>query len=279
METALEGWRRWNADWPEPLFHETGVLFITPAPMAAGRLRRRELSAAAPHGHAAAAARRRSHPAALSGLERGRLRGWLLQPGRRLRRERPGGEPTARARPRRPAWRCTPARRSSSLLKPARALAGVRHARAGERFEADTVVLAAGSWTPHLLPLDWPSSFARTGMPVFHLRPADPELFARRALSALLRRHHQHRLLRLSAPPREGVVKIANHGDGRADGARSARSAWSPRPRPPNCAAFLADTFPALAEAADRLHPRVPVLRHLGRPLLDRAATRSARGW
>src|SRR5512134_1702679 len=36
METALARWRAWNADWPEPLFHETGVLFLTRAPMAAG---------------------------------------------------------------------------------------------------------------------------------------------------------------------------------------------------------------------------------------------------
>src|SRR5450631_3145056 len=28
MEIALDGWRRWNAAWPEALFHETGVLFI-----------------------------------------------------------------------------------------------------------------------------------------------------------------------------------------------------------------------------------------------------------
>src|SRR6185437_9008873 len=27
MESALEGWRRWNEDLGEPLFHEVGVLF------------------------------------------------------------------------------------------------------------------------------------------------------------------------------------------------------------------------------------------------------------
>src|SRR3954451_3662025 len=36
METALEGWRRGNRGWPSPLFHETGVMFVTRRPMAPG---------------------------------------------------------------------------------------------------------------------------------------------------------------------------------------------------------------------------------------------------
>lgn len=29
MEIALDGWREWNARWKAPLFHETGVTFLT----------------------------------------------------------------------------------------------------------------------------------------------------------------------------------------------------------------------------------------------------------
>jgi hypothetical protein len=36
MEQALEGWRRWNRDWPEPLYHECGVTYLSRAPMAPG---------------------------------------------------------------------------------------------------------------------------------------------------------------------------------------------------------------------------------------------------
>ena len=36
MEEALETWREWNRHWPEPLFHETGVLMLTRSPMAPG---------------------------------------------------------------------------------------------------------------------------------------------------------------------------------------------------------------------------------------------------
>src|SRR5207249_10341993 len=36
MEEALPIWREWNRRWPEPLFHETGVLTLTKTPMAPG---------------------------------------------------------------------------------------------------------------------------------------------------------------------------------------------------------------------------------------------------
>src|SRR3979490_1229970 len=35
-ERALEGWRHWNARWPAPLFHETGVTFLSRSAMQPG---------------------------------------------------------------------------------------------------------------------------------------------------------------------------------------------------------------------------------------------------
>ncbi|HEX3761165.1 MAG TPA: FAD-dependent oxidoreductase, partial [Kofleriaceae bacterium] len=35
-ERALDGWRRWNAAWAVPRFHETGVAFLTRSPMQPG---------------------------------------------------------------------------------------------------------------------------------------------------------------------------------------------------------------------------------------------------
>jgi glycine/D-amino acid oxidase-like deaminating enzyme len=36
MELALGGWREWNRDWQEPLFHETGFLVLTRSRMKVG---------------------------------------------------------------------------------------------------------------------------------------------------------------------------------------------------------------------------------------------------
>ena len=35
-ERAREGWRRWNREWDEPLYHEVGGMFLTRAPMSPG---------------------------------------------------------------------------------------------------------------------------------------------------------------------------------------------------------------------------------------------------
>ena len=35
-ERALDGWRRWNATWRTPRFHETGVMFLTRTAMSPG---------------------------------------------------------------------------------------------------------------------------------------------------------------------------------------------------------------------------------------------------
>ena len=36
MEAAMEGWRRFNERWPRPLYHETGVAFLSRGPMRPG---------------------------------------------------------------------------------------------------------------------------------------------------------------------------------------------------------------------------------------------------
>src|SRR5258707_537721 len=86
----------------------------------------------------------------------------------------------------RPQPLAAPPRRSGIIIDEGRELArlverGSRVAgaitRDGAELAADYVVVAAGSWTPHLLPFTagW---FRSSAMPVFHLRPDDPALFA-----------------------------------------------------------------------------------------------------
>ena len=36
MEDVIDGWRRWNETWEEPLFHETGLVYLCRSPMAPG---------------------------------------------------------------------------------------------------------------------------------------------------------------------------------------------------------------------------------------------------
>src|SRR5262245_29037029 len=64
MERAMDGWRRWNEAWGEPLFHETGVLFLSRGEMAPGGFEHESYRLLTARGHrlerldAAAVARR-----------------------------------------------------------------------------------------------------------------------------------------------------------------------------------------------------------------------------
>src|SRR5947209_6240744 len=51
MEEALARWRQWNTQWPEPLFHETGVVFLTSMAMVPGGYEYDSWQLALAHGH------------------------------------------------------------------------------------------------------------------------------------------------------------------------------------------------------------------------------------
>lgn len=78
-------------------------------------------------------------------------------------------------------------------------------------FDADLVIVAAGSWVPQLVPELAPYLRA-VGQPVYHLTPDDPSLFeAARfpVFGADISRTGYY-----GFPLNRGVVKIANHGTG-----------------------------------------------------------------
>jgi glycine/D-amino acid oxidase-like deaminating enzyme len=249
-ERALDGWRRWNAAWPAPLFHETGVTFLSRAPMEPGGFEHDSFATLVRRGHrperldAAAIARR--FPA----YRPGALVDGYVHPR--------GGWAEASAVVRRLA---TEAEGLGVIVRGDAAVAevidgGVLLAR-GDRLAADAVVVAAGAWSKRLVPgLD--GAFRTVGQPVFHLRPEDPEPYrAERfpVFGADIARTGYYGFPVSSSGP-DGIVKIANHGVG---------VVADPEERPAVSIAqekalreFLADTFPALA-AAPIVHRRVCV--------------------
>jgi glycine/D-amino acid oxidase-like deaminating enzyme len=126
--------------------------------------------------------------------------------------------------------------------------------RDGSRFDGDYVVMALGSWTPHVLP--WTAGiFCSTGMPVFHLRPEEPERFAAERFPAFCADAIDTGYYGFPLHPAAGVVKIANHGDGR-EMAPDAPERAVTEGETQHLRQFLAGTFPALA-AAEIVYTRV----------------------
>lgn len=210
-EQALEGWRRWNAAWPAPLFHEVGVMFLCRKPMEPGGFEHESFTLLERRGHR------------LERLDAGRISAGFPA-------FRPGVYVDGYFNP--AGGHAESGKVVSALLDEA-AAAGV-HIAAGqevlrleERGErvtgvtlasgatiaADQVVVAAGAWTPQLVP-SLAGHLRSVGQPVFLLAPADPAPYEAARLpvfSADISRTGYYGF----PVTREGVVKIANHGVGR----------------------------------------------------------------
>ena len=238
---AIEGWRRWNAEWPEPLYHETGILALGDAPLegegfvgdswrsllAAGlgpqRLAPDDLAACFPAWRARSFRGAFFHRAA-GWAESGRVVTRLVELARaagvEVRREGVLG-----------------------LLEDDQGVVGVR-APSGD-LRADHTLLAAGVWTPRLAALEW--GMWATAHPVFHLRPRDPGAFRAELFPVFLSDIAATGWYGFPLHPREGVVKIARHGLGRRvdpDVERTVASEEVAALRD-----FLAASLPELAEA------------------------------
>ncbi len=252
MEVALDGWRRWNRQWPTPLFHEVGLLFTTPAPMAPGGFEHESFRLLTEHGHAPqrldAAAIRQRFPAWARG---GYVDGYFNPAGGFAESGRVVSQLLLQAQA--VGVRLHAGQTFSHFIEDGSRLAGVA-TREGARFSAETVVMAAGSWTPHVLP--WTAGFFRSnGMPVFHLRPAQPQLFAAERFPVFCADITNTGYYGFPLHPREGVVKIANHGDGRVLAPESPERVVTAQ-ETARLRQWLSEKLPALADAPI-VHTRV----------------------
>ena len=242
MEEAFPRWREWNARWGEALYHEDGFVIMTNEAMRPGgfeyesyRLLRERGYQPERLGAGALAARFPAWNAAhyvdgyynaLAGwAESGRVLARLIDEARAAGVEMREGAAMKQL--------LTDDKRARGVLL-----------TDGQRLTGDAVIVAAGAWTPALLPhlreMMWV-----VGQPVLHFQPAEAALFAMPHLTGFAADISNTGWY--GFPLHEGVVKIANHGEGvRLDprGPKIVGAGEEARFRE-----FLRETFPALAEA------------------------------
>lgn len=242
VESALEGWDRWNADWPRPPYHEDGLLVLAHGPMRPGGFEYESWRVLRERGHLP----ERITAAALSD----RFPAW--SPDRY-----PDGYFNARAGWADSAWvvehllaRARSAgvviRRDGfgSLVSDGARVSGVT-TMSGERLSADVVLVCAGAWTPTLLPWLGDRMWA-TAQSVLHVQAPDPARFRPPAFppwAADIAGSGWYGFAATST----GQVKIGHHGQGvRVDpGARGqVTEEHVSRTR-----AFLREALPELAQA------------------------------
>jgi glycine/D-amino acid oxidase-like deaminating enzyme len=225
-EQALAGWRRWNTE--QLLFHETGVTFLSRAPMQPGGFEHDSYELLRARGHALERLRTDDIANRFPAYRRGVYVDGYYNPV--------GGWAEASA-----VVRFLAARARSMGVE----LRAAHVTDLDELRDADLILICAGAWVPRLLP-ELATELRAVGQPVFHLKPDDASLFEARRFPVFGADISRTGYYGFPAN-RDGVVKIANHGTGIAiadDSERVTNAAQEAALRD-----FLADSFPALANA------------------------------
>lgn len=240
-EEALAGWDRWNESLPAPLYHEDGFLVLSRRPFQPGEFEYESL----------AVLRRRGHDVERldSSIRSTRFPAWSTRayPDAYFN-PRAGWAESGRAI----AWLFSQARaagvrvhegaRFDRLVERGSRVAGAI-VRDGSAFHADAVLVAAGAWTPVLLP-HLNDVMRATGQPVVHFRIADPLSWQPPRFPVWAADIATTGWYGFPALP-DGTLKVGHHGPGRAvdpDGPRDVLPSEEQRFRD-----FLDEHFPALA--------------------------------
>jgi glycine/D-amino acid oxidase-like deaminating enzyme len=240
MEKALARWRTWSA---ASLFHETGVMFLRRSPLEPGSFEHDSFAMLTRRGHAVQRLDGRDIARRFPAWGRGFVEGTYNPQG--------GWAESGRV----VAFLARLAQDAGARLAPGTALArvveeggrvvGLQTADGGVH-RSDFVLVAAGSWTQHVLPFMAPC-LRSVGQPVFHLAPADVAPYAHErfpVFGADIARTGYYGFPANDA----GLVKMANHGPGRPMHPGSPERVVTEE-ETDRLRAFLRDGIPGLAAA------------------------------
>lgn len=243
---ALAGWDDWNLRWDPPLYHQDGFLLLAGEAMRPGGFEHDSLRALAAHGHTvqrlgdiARLERFPAWPASTypDGYFNPRA-GWAES-----------GNVVARlaANARAAGGQLLEGRQFAGLLETRGRVTGVRTADGGE-MRGDAVLVAAGAWTPALLP-ELSDVMWTTGQPVVHFDAGTSPRWRAPLFpvwAADIARTGWYGFPALA----DGTLKIGHHGTGRAvdpEGDRSVLPSEVERFRE-----FLGRSLPDLVDAPVR---------------------------
>lgn len=237
-EASIQALRHWNEELGETIYHHDGVAMLTLAPMEPGGFEHDSYQTLLKRGHKPERlkeeALRRRFPAWSEAFVDGFYNphgGWV-ESGRLI------------------SGLCRLGREAGVkfVRQTAESVEGQSvHMDDGSSQEADMVIVAAGAWTPLLVPELQPY-MRSSGHPVFHLEPDEQQPFSPPGFCTFTADIARTGWYGFPFNPRERVVKVANHGVGLpVHPTRGAREVY-----PADVEAlreFLALALPSLADA------------------------------
>lgn len=244
-EQAHQGWLQWNEELNETLFHNTGVLMLTRIPMAPGGYEYESYHLLQKRGHTPERLIEEAIPRRFPAWKPGEfVDGFFHAQGGYVESGRVVAALVQQAQNK--GIFLAPGHQVETLLEENHHVSGIR-TRAGVIFSARQVVVAVGAWTA-LLVKELASLLKITGHPIFHLKPANPDLFTPPHFTVFTADIARTGWYGFPFHPREQVVKIANHGVGQVlHPEQDERVVTSEDVKA--LRAFLATTFPALNDA------------------------------
>ncbi|NNE70502.1 MAG: FAD-dependent oxidoreductase [Rhodothermales bacterium] len=277
VEQALPGFRAWNRQFGEPLYHETGVTMFTRQPMAPGQFEYESFHLLKARGHDPQRLQARELQERFPAWSEAYVDGFFHAEGGYVE----SGRLIAAL-----------AREARSLgiefveAKATRVGDGTVSLSEGDSLSGGLVLVAAGTWS-HLLVPELAPMMRSTGHPVFHLEARDPDLFSPPAFGTFMADVAGTGWYGFPYNPRERVIKVANHGLGlRLHPERDARRVYPDDIE--SLRSFLAMAFPALADArvvytrrcvyCDTLDEHFWIDRHPEKPRLAVATGGSGHG-
>ena len=244
-EQAYLGWLQWNEELGDALFHDVGVSRLTRMPMAPGGYEYESYHLLRKRGHTPERLTEetisRRFPAWKPGLF---VDGFFHAQGGYVESGRVVAALVRLAQAK--GIILYPDQMVKALIKEDHQVKGVCTGD-GSVFHAEHIVVAAGAWTV-LLVSELASLLKITGHPVFHLKPANPDLFTAPLFPAFTVDVAQTGWYGFPFHPREQVVKIANHGVGQVLHPEHDERVVTDRDVE-QLRTFLAATIPALSDA------------------------------
>jgi glycine/D-amino acid oxidase-like deaminating enzyme len=243
-ERSIKGWRQWNLEFGNQLYHQVGVMFVRQRELKPGDFEHESLKLLKRRGHKLD---RMNSPESWK-----RFPAWnsdIYHDGV-LELEAGYAESghVVTALIERAKSHAVELREGAAFLRLDESDDRIKGIvlKDGQRISGDCVLMAVGAWTPYLLPFTQ-QFFRASGQPVFHLKPNEPELFAPDRFPVFGADITTTGYYGFPAN-RDGIVKIANHGPGNEMSPESPTRVVTAEDEN-KLRGFLFSSFPALADA------------------------------